>query len=81
MGKNENVSVFHAQKSGLSRLNMDIVSMNQATFELPDGVYTVFPIYTGGFVFRFEKHLKHIRESALSLGFKIQENWIRKKIR
>lgn len=71
MGSNEKVSVFQAHKGGLSRLKMDISTMNEATFQIPDGVYTVFPIYLGGLVLRFEKHLERLRGSALSLGFKI----------
>ncbi|NOQ40751.1 MAG: hypothetical protein GQ562_10585 [Anaerolineales bacterium] len=83
MGKSDMVLVFHAQKSGLSRLKMDKVTMNEVSFQMPDGVYTVFPIYSGGFVLRFEKHLERLEESALALGFiiKIQEYWLRENIR
>ena len=68
------VLVFHAQKSGLSRLKMDKVTMNEVSFQMPDGVYTVFPIYSGGLVLRFEKHLERLEESALALGFIIKDS-------
>ena len=45
MGRNEKVTVFQAHKGGLSKLNMDIVTMNEAVYQIPDGVYTAFPIY------------------------------------
>ena len=68
MGKSDMVLVSHAQKSGLSRLKMDKVTMNEVSFQMPDRVYTVFPIYSGGFVLIFEKHLERLEKRLWPLA-------------
>lgn len=82
MSKKDKVSVFHAQKSGLSRLKTGMVIMDEALSLITDGVYTVFPICSGGLVLRFKKHLERLKESALASGFAIQnqEHWLRENI-
>lgn len=72
------IFVFYAEKN-LSQLPMDVESVEDAISNIPEGVYTAFPIYPGDYVLRFGKHLKRLRRSAEALNFEIhiREPWLR----
>lgn len=77
------MSVFYAEKNNLTETSINTSSLWEALCQIPDGVYTSFPIYSGGYVLKFHNHFERLRASASGIGFNIRfhEPWIREKIK
>jgi branched-chain amino acid aminotransferase len=77
------VVTFHACADTFERRAIEADSLDAASSHIPDGVYTVFPVFEGWRVVRLDRHLERLYCSAELLGgpLVVSEAWLRATLR
>jgi branched-chain amino acid aminotransferase len=77
------VITFRACADTFERMAIEADSLDVASSHIPDGVYTVFPVFEGWQVVRLGCHLERLYRSAELLGgsLAVSEAWLRAMLR
>jgi branched-subunit amino acid aminotransferase/4-amino-4-deoxychorismate lyase len=62
------VATYRATLNGVEKLAVEAHTLDEATLQIPDGAYTVVPIFEGGRVMRLDRHFERTDNTVRLLG-------------